>query len=137
MRKNQNYKFCKIDIGGGKDYNNNKNKKVTNLADFVKKYLDFQKNKVDTKNVPKEINKEKITKNTNNTNFGNNIKKTNILLPTIQKWENFTISGNDLFQNLNNYSNNNIDESFRENNVLLMSFSKNFNVDLHLKKGIL
>jgi len=64
MRKNQNYKFCKIDIGGGKDYNNNKNKKVTNLADFVKKYLDFQKN---------------------NTNFGNNIKKTNILLPTIQK----------------------------------------------------
>ena len=134
MRKNQSYKICRIDFGGGRD-NNNKNKKVTNLADFVRKYLDFQKNKLDTKNVPKEINKENTTKNnTNNTNFGNNIKKTNNLLPTIQKGENFTVIGNDLFQNLNTYSNN-IDESFRENNDLSMSFSKNFNVDLDLKKG--
>ena len=134
MRKNQNYKICKIDIGGGRD-NNNKNKKSTNFVDFVRKYLDFQKNKLDTKNVPKEINKENTTKNTNNTNFSNNIKKTNNLLPTIQKGENFTVSGNDLFQNLNTYSNNNIDESFRDNNDLSMSFSKNFNVDLDLKKG--
>ena len=38
MRKNQNYKICRIDIGGGRD-NNNKNKKSTNFVDFVRKYF--------------------------------------------------------------------------------------------------
>ena len=131
MRKNQNYKICRIDIGGGKD---NNNKKVTNLADFVLKYLDYQKNKVNIKNISNEVHKENIIQNTNNTTIGNNIKNKKDLAPIIQKGENFTINQNDLFQNLKTFSNIN-DESFRDNNDLSMSFSKNFNADLDLKKG--
>ena len=40
-RKNQNYKICRIDFSG----DNNKNKKTTNLEDFVRKYLDYQRKK--------------------------------------------------------------------------------------------
>ena len=66
--------------------------------------------------------------------MGNLIKKpNNLVLPIIQKGENFTLNKNDLFQNLNTISNNN-DESFINNNDLSMSFSKNF-IDLDLKKG--
>ena len=133
MRKNQNYKICRIDIGGGRD---NNNKKTTNLADFVLKYLNFHKNKINTKNISNEIHKENSNlQNIINTNAGNNFKIQSNLAPTIQKGENFTINNNDLFQNLKTNSNIN-DESFRDNlNDLSMSFSKNFNADLDLKKG--
>ncbi len=133
MRKNQNYKICRIDIGGGRD---NNNKKTTNLADFVLKYLNFHKNKINTKNISNESHKEKNNiQNMINTNTGNNIKNPKILAPIIQKGENFTINNNDLFQNLKTNSNYN-DESFRENlNDLSMSFSRNFNGELDLKKG--
>lgn len=133
MRKNQNYKICRIDIGGGRD---NNNKKTTNLADFVLKYLNFQKNKINTKNISNESHKENNNlQNMINTNTGNNIKNPKILAPIIQKGENFTINNNDLFQNLKTNSNYN-DESFRENlNDLSMSFSRNFNGELDLKKG--
>ena len=132
MRKNQNYKICRIDIGGGRE---NNGKKTPNLADFVLKYLDFQKNKINKKNLVTETHKENgINSNTNNTTMGNLIKKpNNLVLPIIQKGENFTLNKNDLFQNLNTISNNN-DESFINNNDLSMSFSKNF-IDLDLKKG--
>ena len=125
MRKNQNYKICRIDIGGGRD---NNNKKTTNLADFVLKYLNFHKNKINTKNISNESHKENNNlQNMINTNTGNNIKNPKILAPIIQKGENFTINNNDLFQNLKTNSNYN-DESFRENlNDLSMSFSRNFN----------
>ena len=133
MRKNQNYKICRIDIGGGRD---NNNKKTTNLADFVLKYLNYKKNKISTKNISNETHKENNNiQNIINANAGNNIKNPKILAPIIQKGENFTINNNDLFQNLKTNSNYN-DESFRENlNDLSMSFSKNFNADLDLKKG--
>lgn len=133
MRKNQNYKICRIDIGGGRD---NNNKKTTNLADFVLKYLNFHKNKINTKNISNESHKENNNlQNMINTNTGNNIKNPKILAPIIQKGENFTINNNDLFQNLKTNSNYN-DESFRENlNDLSMSFSRNFNGELDLKKG--
>ena len=133
MRKNQNYKICRIDIGGGRD---NNNKKTTNLADFVLKYLNFQKNKINTKNISNESHKENNNlQNMINTNTGNNIKNPKILAPIIQKGENFTLNNNDLFQNLKTNSNYN-DESFRENlNDLSMSFSRNFNGELDLKKG--
>ena len=134
MRKNQNYKICRIDIGGGKDTNN---KKITNLADFVVKYLNH-KNKINTNKIGNESNKENNIQTTNSISIGNNIniKKQNNLLPTIQKGENFTINQNDLLENLKTFSNNN-DESFMNNNIndLSMSFSKNFNMDLDLKKG--
>ena len=134
MRKNQNYKICRIDIGGGKDTNN---KKITNLADFVVKYLNH-KNKINTNKIGNESNKENNIQTTNSISIGNNIniKKQNNLVPTIQKGENFTINQNDLLENLKTFSNNN-DESFMNNNIndLSMSFSKNFNMDLDLKKG--
>ena len=134
MRKNQNYKICRIDIGGRKDTNN---KKITNLADFVVKYLNH-KNKINTNKIGNESNKENNIQTTNSISIGNNIniKKQNNLVPTIQKGENFTINQNDLLENLKTFSNNN-DESFMNNNIndLSMSFSKNFNMDLDLKKG--
>ena len=137
MRKNQNYKICKIDIGGGKD-NNNNNKKIKNFPDFVFKYLNYHKNKINTNNIKigNESNKENNIQTTNSISIGNNIKKQNNLVPIIQKGENFTINQNDLLENLKTFSNNN-DESFMNmnNNDLSMSFSKNFNMDLDLKKA--
>ena len=130
MKKNRNYKICRIDIGGGRD---NNNKKKPTLEDFVLKYLDYQKNKKNTKILPNEVHKENIIQNTNSTTIGSNMK-TQILAPIIQKGENFTINQNDLFHNLKTFSNNN-DESFRDNNDLSMSFNKNYNYDLDLKKG--
>ena len=130
MRKNQNYKICKIDIGGGRD-NNNNNKKSTDLADFVRKFLDHQKTKNGTNDIKKDNNTTTINTNINTLNIGNKTKKINSS-QTIQKGENFTINNDDLFKNLKT---NNLDESFKDYNDLSMSFSKNFNYDLDLKKG--
>ena len=136
-RKNQNYKICRIDFSDGRE-NNNKNKKITNLEDFVRKYLDFQKKKeLVLKNIGNEKKKENAIISTNNISLGNISinKKQNNPAPTIQKGENFTLNKDDLFQNLITHSNN-VDESFRDiNNDLSMSFSKNLNIDLDLKKG--
>ena len=74
MRKNQNYKVCRVDLTGARVENNNKK----SLVDFVYRYLDYHKNK------NKSIN--------NNSNIN----------PSIEKRENFTINQNSLFQNLSN-----------------------------------
>lgn len=130
MRKNTNYKICRIDVGGGRE---NNNKKTTNLADFVRKYLNH-KNKINTKNVGNEMHKENNnTNNTNNITNVNNIKKPNNYAPIIEKRENFTLNQNNLVQNLITCSNNN-DESIKSLD-LSRSFSKNLNYDLDLIKG--
>jgi hypothetical protein len=131
-RKNQNYKICRIDFSDGRD-NNNKNKKITNLEDLVRKYL--RKKELVPKIIANDKKKENSITSTNNISLGNiNINKKQNKQPIIQKGENFTINKDDLSQNLITYSNN-IDESFRDNNDLSLSFSKNFNIDLDLKKG--
>ena len=126
-RKNQNYKICRIDF----DNNNNKTK---TLEDLVRKYF-YKKKELMTKNTANDKKKENSIASTNNISLGNinNNKKQN-KQPIIQKGENFTINKDDLSQNLITYSNN-MDESFRDNNDLSLSFSKNFNIDLDLKKG--
>ena len=126
-RKNQNYKICRIDF----DNNNNKTK---TLEDLVRKYF-YKKKELMTKNNTNDKKKENSIASTNNISLGNinNNKKQN-KQPIIQKGENFTINKDDLSQNLITYSNN-IDESFRDNNDLSLSFSKNYNIDLDLKKG--
>ena len=132
-RKNQNYKICRIDFSG----DNNKNKKTTNLEDFVRKYLDYQRKKqLVSKIIANDKKKENAIISTNNISLGNNNnnnKKQNNLVPIIQRGENFTINNEELCQNLLTCSN--MDESYRDNNIndLSMSFSKNLELDL--KRG--
>jgi len=130
-RKNQNYKICRIDFSDGRD-NNNKNK-ITNLEDLVRKYL--RKKELVPKIIANDKKKENSITSTNNISLGNiNINKKQNKQPIIQKGENFTINNDDLSHNLITCSNN-MDESFRDNNDLSLSFNKNFNIDLDLKKG--
>lgn len=114
MKKKQNYKICRVDLNGGKGDNNN-NKK--SLVDFVLKYLEYHKNK--KQNTNNEIDKGYNDKNKNN-------------IPIIQKGDNFSINQNSLFQNLKN---NNFDEFYKDNELSMGSFNKNFNLELDLKNS--
>ena len=117
MRKKQNYKICRVDMGGKGDNNNNKK----SLVDFVFRYLDYHKNK----NQNNTNNDKEIRHNENNKNKNIN--------PIIQKGENFTINqNNNLFQNLKN---NNFDEYNKENDLSMASFNKNICLDLDLKNA--
>ena len=116
MRKKQNYKICRVDMGGKGDNNNNKK----SLVDFVFRYLDYHKNK----NQNNTNNDKEIRHNENNKNKNIN--------PIIQKGENFTIHQNNLFQNLKN---NNFDEYYKENDLSMASFNKNIYLDLDLKNA--
>ena len=114
MRKKQNYKICRVDMNG----ENNNNKK--NLVDFVLRYLEYHKNKNQN-----NINNEIV--------IGHNDKnKNNNIIPIIQKGDNFSINQNSLFQNLNN---NNFDEFYKDNELSMGSFNRNFNLDLDLKNA--
>ena len=114
MRKKQNYKICRVDMNGGKGENNN-NKK--SLVDFVLRYLEYHKNK--NQNINNEID------------IGKNEKKiNNNIAPIIQKGDNFSINQNtSLFQNLKN---NNYDEFYKDNDLSMGNFGRNFNLDLDL-----
>ena len=104
-------------MNGGKGENNN-NKK--SLVDFVLRYLEYHKNK--NQNINNEIDIGKNEKKTNN----------NIIAPIIQKGDNFSINQNSLFQNLKN---NNYDEFYKDNDLSMGSFGRNFNLDLDLKNA--